>query len=195
MHGNLPALEAALEALAGGDRLAFLGDYLGRGDSDRCVRLIRSVADVAVLGNRDLDWRDRVGAETRAWVESLPRSACVDGMLLAHGDERLVRHLGTGQIRREFREAWAQLEQSGATLLAFGHSHHARAWRKASADQPAEFIAEAEFRLRPAWRYFLNVGSTGLPFPGKGGPSVAVVDLGEQRVRRVSLAQAASGPE
>ena len=35
VHGNYPALEEALRALgaAGARRLAFLGDYLGRGDS------------------------------------------------------------------------------------------------------------------------------------------------------------------
>src|SRR5215203_3669665 len=93
VHGNVPALDEALRRLAeaGADRFAFLGDYLGRGDSDGCVRRIREVAHLAVLGNRDLDWQDRVGAETRAWVLQLPRVA-VDGQLvIAHGDARLTR--------------------------------------------------------------------------------------------------------
>ena len=36
VHGNLTALEEALDVLhgLGATRLAFLGDYLGRGDSD-----------------------------------------------------------------------------------------------------------------------------------------------------------------
>ena len=51
VHGNLPALERALDivARAGAQRLAFLGDYLGRGDSDRCVKRIRQVAEVAIV--------------------------------------------------------------------------------------------------------------------------------------------------
>ena len=57
VHGNYPALESALRRLAeaGAGKLAFLGDYLGRGDSDGCVRRIREVADLAIVGNRDLD--------------------------------------------------------------------------------------------------------------------------------------------
>src|ERR1700687_996046 len=77
VHGNFPALETALRRLAdaGAQHLAFLGDYLGRGDSDRCVQRIRQVADLAIVGNRDLDWQDRVSPESRAWVLGLPRLA------------------------------------------------------------------------------------------------------------------------
>ena len=84
------------------ERLAFLGDYLGRGDSDACARRIRDVADVAVVGNRDLDWQHRVAPETRTWVLGLPTTASVDRLLVAHGDARLTRGLGTSQIGRQF---------------------------------------------------------------------------------------------
>ena len=69
VHGNLVALEQAITVLqdAGATKLAFLGDYLGRGDSDRCVVRIRQVAEIAIVGNRDLDWQDRVSPTTRAW--------------------------------------------------------------------------------------------------------------------------------
>jgi predicted phosphodiesterase len=179
VHGNLGALDSALDLLrgAGAERFAFLGDYLGRGDSDGCVRRIREVADVAVVGNRDLDWRDRVSPEARAWVLSLPRRAHGDGLLVAHGDERLTRELSTAQVRRDFAAAWGQLEACGARVFAFGHSHHARVWRKASADAPAELLTSDQVVLEPGYRYFVNVGSTGLPFPRKGGPSVTVLDL------------------
>src|SRR5438445_7352874 len=91
VHGNYPALEAAIGMLgaAGAPRLAFLGDYLGRGDSDRCVARIREVGEIAIVGNRDLDWQDRVSATSRAWVLGLPRTALVGPLLLAHGDARL----------------------------------------------------------------------------------------------------------
>src|SRR5215211_5422022 len=88
VHGNLALLERAIEVVggAGATRLAFLGDYLGRGDSDGVVRRIRDVADVSIVGNRDLDWQDRVSPASRAWVLSLPRLACAGELLLAHGD-------------------------------------------------------------------------------------------------------------
>src|ERR1700694_810537 len=106
VHGNYPALEEALSRLAdaGAQRLAFLGDYLGRGDSDRCVERIRQVAEVAIVGNRDFDWQDRVSPASRAWVLGLPRVASLGSLVLSHGDARLTASLGTSQIGRDFRK-------------------------------------------------------------------------------------------
>jgi predicted phosphodiesterase len=190
VHGNLAALEEAVRVLqaAGATRLAFLGDYLGRGDSDGCVRCIRGLADVAVVGNRDLDWQDRVAAETKQWVLGLPRQAQVGPLVFAHGDARLTPEFSTSQIGRGFSRAWAALETRQATLLAFGHSHHARTWRKGSAAAEPQVLGQACIDLEQGWRYFVNVGTTGLPFPGKGGPSVARLDLTHGRLEHLRLA-------
>jgi predicted phosphodiesterase len=189
VHGNYAALEEALTILssAGASRIACLGDYLGRGDNDRCVQRIREVAEVAILGNRDLDWQDRVSASIKAWVLELPRTACVGPLLLAHGDARLTPALGTSQIGRNFLRTWDEMQRVQARVFAFGHSHHARTWRKASASEPAEFVGGSPAEIEPGYRYFLNVGTTGLPFPGKGGPSVAVVDFGRARIAHLAL--------
>jgi predicted phosphodiesterase len=189
VHGNLPALEMALRVLAdaGAERLAFLGDYLGRGDSDRCVQRIREVAEVAIVGNRDLDWQDRVSAESKRWVLGLPRSASVGPLLLTHGDARLTPAFGTTQIGRNFGRAFVEMERRQAKVWAFGHSHHARLWRKASADGSAEEVSGDSSPLIGGFRYFLNVGTTGLPFGGKGGPSVALLDFARLEVRHLAL--------
>lgn len=189
VHGNLPALEQALHVLStmGVQRFAFLGDYLGRGDSDACVRMIRSVAEVAILGNRDLDWQNRVAPETRRWVLELPRTAQRDGLLLSHGDARLTPALSTAQLVRDLRKPFVEMHRSGTSVWAFGHSHHARTWRKAAEDVPAELLVEKEVAMEPPFRYALNVGSTGLPFAGKGGPSVAVVDFSRLQIRHLPV--------
>jgi predicted phosphodiesterase len=189
VHGNLPALERAIVLLReqGAERFAFLGDYLGRGDSDGCARLIQQIADVAVVGNRDLDWQHRVAPETREWVLSLPRFAVAGELLLAHGDSRLTRELSTSQITAGFQRAWGVMERHGARVMAFGHSHFARTWRKRAADQPLELLGVGDVHMEEGWRYAVNVGSAGLPFPGKGGPSVALVDFRNQRVRHLPL--------
>ena len=192
VHANLAALDRALLLLeaAGATRLAFLGDYLGRGDPDACVRRIQQVADVAIVGNRDLDWQDRVAAPSRDWVRSLPRQVQLGPLLLAHGDARLTPGLSTAEIRSDFRRAWRAMDHTGARVFAFGHSHHARTWRKTSLDAAAEPLASSTLPLAPApARTFLNVGTTGLPFPGKGGPSVAIVDLIAREIRHLSLDQ------
>src|SRR5579864_3909362 len=134
VHGNLPALEHALRVLdaAGANRLAFLGDYLGRGDSDGCIQRIREVADIAIVGNRDLDWQDRVSSASKSYVLSLPRVAQHNRLLLSHGDPRLTPALSTSQIARGFARATEEMDKRGAQVWAFGHSHHARMWRNTS---------------------------------------------------------------
>src|SRR6266567_5851921 len=113
VHGNFLALETALSVLAdaGAQRLAFLGDYLGRGESDRCVQRIRQVAEVAIVGNRDIDWQDRVSPQSRSWVLGLPRLVSVGPLLVTHGDSRMTPALGTTQIGRDFLRAFAEMER------------------------------------------------------------------------------------
>jgi predicted phosphodiesterase len=192
VHGNYLALEEALRVLAaaGACKLAFLGDYLGRGDSDRCVRRIKEVADLAIVGNRDLDWQDRVAPSSKAWVLGLPPVAQRGALLLSHGDPRLTPTLSTSQIGRDFVRAWSVLEERQVRVWAFGHSHHARVWRKVAADIAAELLAGNVTGIDSAGsRYMVNVGTTGLPFPGKGGPSVALVDFLQGTIRQIPLPQ------
>lgn len=187
VHGNLPALQRALEALRSAEHLAFLGDYLGRGDSDGCVRLIQSRASVAILGNRDLDWQHRVSAASRAWVLSLPRTAVVDDILLSHGDARLTPGLDTGQARRDFAAAVRQMQAVNASIFAFGHSHAARTWCVPESGGPATLLPDSRVSMQAGQLYVVNVGTTGLPFPGKGGPSVALVDLAAGSIQHLPV--------
>ena len=191
VHGNLRALECALRVLdgSGATKLAFLGDYLGRGDSDGCVKRIREVADVAIVGNRDLDWQNRVAAETKAFVLSLPKVAQRGPLLLSHGDARLTPGLSTAQIGRGFLRVWPELQQRQAQVWAFGHSHHARTWRKSTGTPEAELVQQGCVSIDASSAYCVNVGTTGLPFPGKGGPSVAVVDFARGEIRQIPLPQ------
>ncbi|HEY1297484.1 MAG TPA: metallophosphoesterase family protein [Chloroflexota bacterium] len=184
VHGNLPALELALHLLrdAGARKLAFLGDYLGRGDSDACVERMREVADLAIVGNRDLDWQDRVSSATKAYVLALPRTAQAGRLLLSHGDPRLTPALSTSQIARGFVRVWLEMERRHAQVWAFGHSHHARVWRDGAQVSQRDCVPIDE-----GTRYCLNVGTTGLPFPGKGGPSVALVDFVHAQIRQLPL--------
>jgi predicted phosphodiesterase len=186
VHGNVAALEQALRVLegAGANRLAFLGDYLGRGDSDRCIETIKATADIAIVGNRDLDWQDRVSPASKAYVLSLPKIAQRGQLVLSHGDSRLTPSLSTQQIAREFARVWPELHQRQAHVWAFGHSHHARIWRRA---ETVELLATDCVRMQAEALYCVNVGTTGLPFPGKGGPSVALVDFTQGEIRQLGL--------
>ena len=87
IHGNMPALEAALDDIRqrGVTRILCLGDLVGKGpDSARAVDLCRDVCDAVVRGNWDdgilaesdhptLQWHQRqLGPERLAYLANLP---------------------------------------------------------------------------------------------------------------------------
>ena len=191
VHGNLPALERAIAACrgVGAEQLVYLGDLLGRGDSAGCVELVRATAAFSVVGNRDLDWSERVGPVAREYVLSLPRSVEAADFVAVHGDARLTRELSSDEVRRGGRRVYRSLGSRGKRLLCFGHTHQGRVWRKPREDAPLEPLTGRRVRLpaEPGAIYLLNVGTTGLPFPGKGPPSCAVYDDAERWVELIAL--------
>lgn len=197
IHGNLRQLLRAIDECRarGAERFAVLGDNLGRGDSDACVALVRSLTDVSVLGNRDLDWADRVGAEARAYVLGLPRAVRLDDFVAVHGDARLDREVSSADITRGFIRTRARLAREDARLALFGHTHRARVWRLAE-DGASELLYDAASDPRGAIidvtggtvdRFVVNVGTVGLPFPGKGPSSCMAYDSAAQTVEIVPL--------
>jgi predicted phosphodiesterase len=186
VHGNLPALERALAELRrrNVERIAVLGDNLGRGDSDGCVELIRVAAEVSVVGNRDLDWKDRVGPLAAEYVLGLPRVATVGNLAFSHGDARLTRELSSGEIRGGFRRAGVWLLANRCRVWFFGHSHQARVWTLPGSESEPLLHVDAATDPLPATvglgadaaLCVVNVGSVGLPFPRKGPASATVYD-------------------
>ena len=180
VHGNRLALERAISACRakGAQRLVYLGDLLGRGDADGCVQRIAATASLSVVGNRDLDWAQRVSAESRAYVLSLPRMAEASDFAVVHGDARLMRDASADDQRRGFKRSYQWLRSRNKRVLFFGHTHWARIWRKASLESEPELIPDRQVILPDEAEtvYFVNVGTTGLPFPGKGPPCCAVYD-------------------
>jgi predicted phosphodiesterase len=180
VHGNLPLLERAIQVsrARGAEQFVCLGDSLGRGDSDACVRLIAETVSLSVVGNRDLDWAERVNPATRQYVLGLPRLAEAADFVAVHGDARLLREPSSDDLRTGFRRAYAWLRQRERRLLFFGHTHQARVWRKEGLHAPPTPIVGPRVALphRPETVYLVNVGTTGLPFPGKGPPSCVLYD-------------------
>ena len=180
IHGNYAALEraVALARARGAARFVFLGDLLGRGEPDRCVGLVRQVADLSVVGNRDLDWRDRVSETSRAYVLGLPRLAEAEDFLVLHGAPGLTPGFDSRDVRSGLVGAYQRLTQSGRRLLFFGHTHYARLWHKDGlAIEPTQ-VVDKWVRLEPVPGrvYVVNVGTVGRPFSGKGPPSFVLYD-------------------
>jgi hypothetical protein len=129
-----------------------------------------------------------VDADDRAFLLGLPTLAAANDFLLTHGDAKLTRALSTADERQGFRHAYAALAEAGARLWFFGHSHHARVWRKRAADAPAERLEADVLTLEPTGtRYLVNVGTTGRRLAGRGPASFTLYDSERGRLERVLL--------
>jgi predicted phosphodiesterase len=186
IHGNLAALDRALQQCRerGVERYAFLGDFLGRGNPDEVIQRVRHLGDIVITGNRDIDWADRVSERSRDYVTSLPRRMVGDGFVVAHGDPKLDRPLNVNDLRRGAPKTYDEMHSLGVSVFLFGHTHHARTWTKNARDAPIELRESARLDLDSLSANeiaIVNVGTTGLPFPGKGPASFVVMKSGPDR--------------
>ena len=173
VHANLAALEAALDALAGVERIVCAGDLVGYGPQpNETVALLREAGAACVTGNHDLVAVDRASLArcdelaattlawtrgvldetTRAYLAGLPQALDDGGLLVTHGAPGDPWH-----YVRTPADAAAQLAAvPDAPLLVVGHTH-----RAAAVDERGEpTAAEGELALGPG-RWLLNPGSVG----------------------------------
>ncbi len=211
VHGNLPALERALEdgASRGASRIAFLGDLLGGpGDVD-CCRLMMQQAELAVFGNREVRVRMPVPDDVAEWIRRLPATRTLDSALLCHSSpaglfppditarDALVYRRGRSYWdlfpyvsgRESVRRAARALSDRGLSAAFFGHTHRQGAWR--TVGEEAERLAGPELVLGES-RTLVGLGAVGRG--EKGRVEYALYVPSEQRVTLVSLEQALKGP-
>src|SRR3954468_20473589 len=174
VHANVPALEAALEALDGVDVLVCAGDLVGYGaQPNEAVALLRAADARCVMGNHDLmaltgddfgvtddlvlttmaHTRRALDDDARAFLEALPGQLTVgDDVVVAHGAPGDPWH-----YVREPGDAAAQLARipPSARVLLVGHTH-----RAAAVDDGARAVAPGALELGDA-RWLLNPGAVG----------------------------------
>ena len=153
IHGNLEALDAALEELRrrGVDEVLCVGDVVGyNADPDACISRLRAENARVIAGNHDLIGTQRLGfdrcsnkakyslqrtrrrlsASSAEWLRSLPDRELIEGsIVLVHGGVRDVQlYMRTpGLIRRNaelLREDFPT-----ARICFFGHSHEQKLYR------------------------------------------------------------------
>jgi predicted phosphodiesterase len=182
VHGNLPALEAALVSLErrGVDRYLVAGDLVGYGPfPNECVAAVAALDAVCVAGNHDLialgelsdakciplarkslEWTRRVlDADARAFLEALPRRIDVaDRITLAHGslddpsEYTLLPEQASSQLRR------LEKERPEIRILVLGHTH--RQWACDQTPRTARPAPDGSLPLGDA-RWVLNPGAVG----------------------------------
>ncbi len=163
IHGNLPALEAALSmGAAYGVRSWFcLGDIVdgGRGNNE-CVRLIRDLAIPTVRGNHDEDFTTGIAEDVRAFLLGCALSMERDGCFMTHiSPRRRVRKVA------DRYEAWNVFDDTSHRMMWLGHSHISAIWseRCAAATECRETVIELgrTYHLPDDDRYIISVGSLG----------------------------------
>jgi len=201
VHGNLPALLAAVGRLRGegAERFLCAGDLVGYGPfPNECVELIAGLDAVCVAGNHDLialghladdrcnalarhslAWtRERLSPASKAYLEALPVSIELDGVVMAHGSpddpQRYVRR--GGEAARELAAVAARWP--AAQVLVLGHTHIARAW--APGGRPLDAGAGSVMPLAPDGPVLLNPGAVGQSRERRIRARSLVLDLHEQ---------------
>ena len=178
---------------AGCGKFILLGDVTGYGyDPKRTLELVRANFDVVLLGNHDSacvelepEWEVRVNnnydldrmaceqlsEEERAWLRKCAYQHEEPDFICTHGDFTQPKMwnyiLDKAAAERNFRFRNEQ-------LMFCGHTHHAAIWALTGKGvcrpklehrfrQPAAKKESISFKLNPASRYIVNVGSVGYP--------------------------------
>jgi diadenosine tetraphosphatase ApaH/serine/threonine PP2A family protein phosphatase len=200
LHGNRQATEAVWQFLLeqGFDQLALLGDYVDYGADPAwvCDFVQARVAEgaVALQGNHDeammgagtqgmadhvlpsLEWtRAQLSPTQRQWLASLPLTAQMGSVLLAHANTHRPAQWGYIMGRMD---AATSLHATTATHVFCGHMHDPQLYHLTPTGKTGDFtpVEEVPIPLSPARRWLAIVGSVGQPRDGNPAACCASFD-------------------
>ena len=173
VHANVPALEAVLAEVEreGVDTIVFGGDLTWGPEPVEALALVRSMPDAHfVRGNCDRDpdeWeRSQLSEEDLAFLQALPETLELDGVLYCHATPRSDLEIVTPATTDE--ELAGILEGVGQRVVVAGHTHMQQ-------DRQIGTIR------------FVNAGSVGLPYEGELAAFWALLNEGEPELRKTPL--------
>ncbi len=205
VHGNLPALEAVLDFIAGQavDRILVLGDVVGYGPHPQaCVDRLRERDDVLVIrGNHDnavvtgeisggttslANWswqwsRERLDEGARAWLAGLPCFHMEEDWLAVHGAPVDASFFNAYVYRMSYEDNLDNLQQRNIPLCFHGHTHLQQLYcRRKGRDEAWD---TREGNLSDVSHALLSPGSVGQPRCGEPGAELAIFDLTSREYR------------
>jgi diadenosine tetraphosphatase ApaH/serine/threonine PP2A family protein phosphatase len=169
VHGMPRALEAVL-AEVDADVLLFGGDLIAGPFPQRTVALARAAGGRFIRGNCERvpsEWdREHLDPDVLRWLEELPLTASLDGVLYCHAtpvdDTPITTELTPDDV---LRETFGGLDER---TVVIGHTHH-------QFDRTA-----GDVRV-------VNAGSVGMPYEGKVAAFWTLVEDGEPTFRRTAF--------
>jgi predicted phosphodiesterase len=206
IHGNLPALEAALEdAKARGARhLICLGDIVGYGPQPvECLKKIRDIASANVIGNHDAavcglfdkerfntfarETAERVelalSEDDRAWLRGLPYQIEGNGFFCTHGSFNEPEAFDYLSEREDAALSFALYPE--VSLFFVGHTHIPCVFvEDGQADGLPRKLPPEDLSLHEGLRYIINPGTIGFP---RGDQLTADYVLFDTVTRRISF--------
>ncbi len=183
IHGNLPALDAVLEALAPFDEVWVLGDIVGYGPQpNEVVEALRPLPTTAVRGNHDaaatgalsteafnddartaVEWTARtLTPRVQRWLGGLPERATSGDFTLVHGSPRdpTWEYLFTATV------ASANMSKFDTAHCLVGHTHIPLVFRAEAGGMAMLPAAHGSTLGLDERRLILNPGSVGQPRDG-----------------------------
>jgi len=209
IHGNAPALERALDYLAGRGigHGVMLGDVVGYGPHPRqCVDMVRDLRGWSMVrGNHDhavacgeirggvtslaswsLKWTiGQLDGDERQWLAQLPVYQQGEQWLAVHGSP-LDKTFFNGYVyQMSYIENLDELAGRDIPLCFHGHTHIQKTWRR-DADGDAGDSAPRQ-QLAEAMHVLISPGSIGQPRGGEPGVELAIIDLASRELEYLRL--------
>ncbi len=193
IHGNLPALEAVLNALKPYDAIWQLGDIVGYGPQpDEVVARLRAESATGVRGNHDsaaigaldtdafnddaraaVEWTaERIAPATRDWLAALPLKMEAAPFTLVHGSPRDP----TWEYVYSAGVARANFPRFETTHCLVGHTHVPGVFRQRGSRAEAVQIGSGTRHPLNGERLIVNPGSVGQPRDGDPRASALLLD-------------------
>ena len=184
VHGNLPALEAVLEALKPYDAVWQLGDIVGYGPQpDEVVARLASENAIGVRGNHDsaaigeldtenfnddaraaVEWTaETITVETQRWLSALPLRSVDHPFTLVHGSPRdpTWEYVYSSGIAR------ANLEAFSTQHCLVGHTHVPLVFKEKKTGGVEGVVVKSDLSMDlNGSRLIINPGSVGQPRDG-----------------------------
>lgn len=168
VHAMPWALEPVLAEIEhlGVDAIVFGGDFVGGPDPQATFAQIRSVDATCIRGNAERDaGGEQLTAQELAWLQSLPLTTTIDGVLYCHATPTSEDPMTTAITPDEaIAEQFAGVEGT----VVIGHTHH-------------------QFDRRVGSLRVVNAGSVGMAYEGNVAAYWTLVADGEPEFRSTPL--------